>query len=398
MVNEFVEACIGFDSSAKAMAQLVGNTAIDGSSARKYYYFLKMMDGSSTGGKTATSHVALEVALLTKPNLLLLTEEVEERRMSLREVVKTVAEVVEQRAAAGKNFGTIIVAEGLLEAIPEFRNLISELEAIPMPSPVEEVMAQLTQWSRALYQSLPDFIQEEMLLERQSNAVLQVGQIETERLVAELVEEELKHRKKKGTFKGSFSPVCQFLGYQARCSMPSDFDCDYSYALGGTAALLAASGRTGYMANVSDLSKPPEEWKAGGVPFTAMMDVPPILPHEAFHARPAIFPGRIDLDGNAFQTWCKVRSRAAKDEIYENPGPIQFSGAGARNVCNTISTRFAYIHELEDLSDNLVSIAIKCRPGCDPRKVKVARDMLATLNLILDELTGPLTATPTYER
>merc|ERR1719261_2217166 len=149
MVNEFVEASVGFDSSSKAMAQLVGNTASDGSSARKYYYFLKMMDGSSTGGKIPTSHVALEVALLTKPNLLLLTEEVDGKRMSLRDLVCHIANIVEHRAADGKNFGTIIVAEGLLEAIPEFRNLISELEGIPMPSPVETVLQHLTSSRRS---------------------------------------------------------------------------------------------------------------------------------------------------------------------------------------------------------------------------------------------------------
>jgi 6-phosphofructokinase 1 len=398
MVSEFVEASLGFDSSAKAMAQLVGNTAVDGSSARKYYYFLKMMDGSSTGGKTPTSHVALEVALLTKPNLLLLTEEVDEKRMSLQDVVSHIATVVEQRAAAGKNFGTIIVAEGLLAAIPEFRNLITELDSIPMPCPVAEVLPQLTLWSRALFESLPEFIQQELLLERQSNSVLALEQLETERLMAELVEVEMKARAKKGAFKGSFSAVCQFLGYQARCSMPSDFDSDYAYALGGTAAILAASGNSGYMAVVSDLSKPVEQWHTGGVPFTAMMEVPPVLPHIDFRPVPAIFPARINLEGSAFATWCKLRSRCAKEELYENPGPIQFSGETAGHVCTTIATRFSYIEELSKLSKNLAEVAASCRPGCDPRKVRVANQSLATLKSVLEELTGPLTALPTFER
>jgi len=231
-------------------------------------------------------------------------------------------------------------------------------------------------------------------LERQSNAALQIGQLETERLIAELVEKELKIRQKKGTFKGSFSAVCAYFGYQARCTMPSDFDSDYAYALGGTAVILAASGHSGYMAIASDLAKPVEEWETGGVPFTAMMDVAEVLPHETELPRPAIFPSRVDLEGNAFQSWCKVRGACAKEELYENPGPIQFSGASATHPCTTIATRFSYVQELSKLSENVAALTSKCRPGCDPRKLRVATQSLATLNAIVDELTGPMTASP----
>jgi len=398
MVNEFVEASVGFDSAAKATAQLVGNTAIDGSSARKYYYFLRVMDGSTTGGKNPTSHVALEVALETKPNLLLLTEEVDEKRLSLRELISEVADVVAQRAAAGKNFGTILVAEGLLAAIPEFRALITELEALPMPSSVEKVLPALTHWSRALFQSMPEFIQEQLLLERQSNAVLKLSQIETERLIAALVDDELKHRKTQGTYKGGFSPVCQFLGYQARCSMPSDFDCDHAYALGGTAAVLAAHGYNGYMAVVSDLAQPVQRWRVGGVPFTAMIEVPLHQPNESFHGRPAIFPHRVDLEGGAFKQWRQVRAACAREELYENPGPIQLTGASAGRVSMTIANRFSYLQELARLRDNLEIVSERCRPGCDPRQVRIAAQSVATLNAILDELDGPLAAQPLVER
>eukprot|EP00405_Crypthecodinium_cohnii_P017325 CAMPEP_0206446278 /NCGR_PEP_ID=MMETSP0324_2-20121206/16038_1 /ASSEMBLY_ACC=CAM_ASM_000836 /TAXON_ID=2866 /ORGANISM="Crypthecodinium cohnii, Strain Seligo" /LENGTH=1222 /DNA_ID=CAMNT_0053914713 /DNA_START=149 /DNA_END=3817 /DNA_ORIENTATION=- len=387
MVNEFVEASIGFDSAAKAIAQLVGNTAIDGSSARKYYYFLRVMDGASTGGRTSTSHLALEVALQTKPNMLLLTEEVDEKRLSLRELVNSVANMIAARAERGSNFGTILVAEGLLSAIPEFRNLISELEAIPMPNPVDKVLAQLTQWSRALFQSLPDFIQHELLLERQSNAALQMSQLETERLLAALVEDELKQRKKDGTFKGSFSPVCQFIGYQARCSMPSDFDMDYAYTLGATSTILAAGGRNGYMALVTDLSSPVANWRAGGVPFTAMLSVPG-SDNSGFRPRPVIFPHRVDLDGGAFKTWLEERSRCANEEMYENPGPIQLSGPSASGVSKTITMKFSYLQELEELRNHFADVVSRCRPGCDLRTVRVAKQSLATLNLIMDELAG----------
>jgi len=398
MVNEFVEASVGYDSASKAMSQLVGNTAVDGSSARKYFYFLRIMDGSNHGGKIPTSHVALEVALQTCPNMLLLTEDVDERRQSLREVVRDIADMVARRSVDGKNFGTVLVAEGLLAAIPEFRSLISELESMTMPCPVEQVLKQLTQWSRALFQSLPEFIQNQLLLERQSNAALQLSHLETERLLAALVEEELKQRKKVGTFKGSFSPVCQFLGYQARCSMPSDFDSDYSYALGATATLLAANGKSGYMAVVSDLSMPVQQWRVGGVPFSAMLHVPPSIPGEAYRSRPAIFPRRVDLEGGAFKSWVDMRQECEKLELYKNPGPIQFSGASAPKVSMTIASTFKYMDELRKLQANLETVTSMCRPGCDPRKVRVATRSLATLTEILNELTEPLNASPALER
>ena len=387
MVNEFVEASLGFDSATKAMSELVGNTAIDGSSARKYYYFLKLMDGSTTGGRNATSHAALEVALETKPNLLLLSEEVDDHRNNLREIVNGIADVISARADDGKNFGTVLIAEGLLAAIPEFRTLITELEGLPMPNTVDKVLPELTTWSAALFRSLPEFIQKELLLERQSNAALQLSQLETDRLMARLVQDELAHRKKKGTFKGSFSPVCQFLGYQARCSMPSDFDSAYAYALGGTAAVLAARSCNGYMAVISDLAHPVERWHCCGVPFTAMLQVAPQVPGESFRPRPGIFPRKVDLDAAAFSSWKEVRDSCAKEEFYENPGPIQLSGPSASRVTKTIVTRFSYLKELEGLQRNLEALRTRCRPGCHLRQVKVASGILTTLNTILDELS-----------
>ncbi|CAL1126702.1 unnamed protein product [Cladocopium goreaui] len=397
MVNEFVEASLGFDSATKAMSELVGNTAIDGSSARKYYYFLKLMDGSTTGGRNATSHVALEVALETKPNLLLLSEEVDEQRNNLREIVNGIADVISARADDGKNFGTVLIAEGLLAAIPEFRTLIAELEGFPMPNTVDKVLPELTTWSAALFRSLPEFIQKELLLERQSNAALQLSQLETDRLMARLVQDELKQRKKKGTFKGSFSPVCQFLGYQARCSMPSDFDSDYAYALGGTAAVLATRSCNGYMAVISDLAHPVERWHCCGVPFTAMLQVAPQVPGESFRPRPGIFPRKVDLDAAAFSSWKEVRDSCAKEELYENPGPIQLSGSSASRVTQTIATRFSYLKELEGLQRNLEALRTRCRPGCHLRQVKVASGILTTLNSILDELSEHVVPTTFLE-
>jgi len=398
MNHEFCEASVGFDSCAKSVAQLVGNTAIDGASARKYYYFLRLMDGASTGGRISSSHLALEVALQTRPNVLLLTEEVDARRMSLRDLVKDTADTIAKRSADGSNFGTVLVAEGLLAAIPEFRSLMSELETLSMPSTAEKVIPQLSSWSSALFRTLPDFIQEQLLLERQSNAGLQFSQLETERLVAFLVEEELKQRKKAGTFKGSFSPVCQFIGYQARCSVPSNFDMDYAYTLGATSAVLATTDRSGYMAIVSNLSQAPESWVAGGVPVTAMLHVPSTTAGETFAPRPVIFPHRVDLEGSAFRTWSEQRAECAKRELYESPGPIQLSGPNSDGASVSITSKFSYVRELASLTNALAIVGKRCRPGCDPKTVRIATQSIKMLNSILDEVTGPPDAVELHER
>jgi len=393
MVNEFVEASLGFDSAAKTMAQLCGNIAADGASARKYYYFMRMMDGSDRTDGMPSSHVALEVALQTKPNMLLLTEEVDAKRTSLREVVNSVADVVAKRAEAGKNFGVILVSQGLLAAIPEFRSLITEVEALKASSTREEVLKELTSWSRALFISLPEFMQSQLLLERQSDGGLQISQLETERLLAVFVEDELALRKKLGSYKGGFSPVCQFIGYQSRTSVPSNFDSDYAYALGGTAVALASHGHTGYMATVSDLSSPVEEWRAGGVPFTAMLRVPTA---PRFHASrpdstvkeaiPAILPQCVGLSDTAFCAWKEQRETCATDELFESPGPIQLSGESAARITCTVDSKFGYVREHAKLRKLLDTVSEKCRPGCDPRKVRVASSSLETLNKVLDEL------------
>jgi len=257
-----------------------------------------------------------------------------------------------------------------------------------MPSPVDEVLPQLSGWSRALFQSWPAFIQEQLLLERQSNAALQMSQLETERLLAALVEEELKVRKSQGTFKGSFSPVCQFIGYQARCSVPSNFDMDYAYTLGATSAVLATSGRNGYMAVVSNLSQPVSSWHAGGVPLTAMLHLPS-TGGGAAQARPSIFPHRINLEGGPFRAWSEQRAECAESELYESPGPIQLSGPSALAPALTISSKqFSYLWELDVLNQYLTKVGSRCRPGCDPKNVRVARQTLAMLNNILDEMSG----------
>lgn len=180
--------------------------------------------------------------------------------------------------------------------------------------------------------------------------------------------------------------------------MPSDFDSDYAYALGGTAAVLASRSCNGYMAVISDLAQPVERWHPGGVPFTAMLQVPLQLPKESFRPRPGIFPRKVDLDAGAFKKWKEVRDSCAGQELYENPGPIQLSGPAASRVTKTIATRFSYLQQLKGLKRHLETLTSRCRPGCDLRQVKVAAQSLATLNTILDELSEHAAASPFLER
>jgi len=344
------------------------------------------MDGSDrTGGDLPSSHVALEVALQTKPNMLLLTEEVDQNRTSLREVVNSVADLVAQRAADGKNFGLVLVAQGLLAAIPEFRSLLIELEGLPLTQNHEEVLQELTSWSRALFKSLPEFMQEQLLLERQSDGGLQISQLETERLLSAFVEDELKQRTKLGTFKGSFSSVCQFVGYQSRTSIPSNFDSDYAYALGGTAVALSAGGHNGYMATVSDLAAAAEDWRAGGVPFTAMLKIP--APGTG-QSRPFIPSQRIGLNEAAFASWAELKAKCAISELFESPGPIQLAGPTANAITCTVASKFSYMREHKRLQKLIQEVTGKCRAGCDYRQIRVAAKSLDTLNEILNDMTN----------
>ena len=243
LTNQFVESTVGFHTACQVYSELVGNTAIDGASAKKYWMFLRLM-GSDV------SNIALEVALRSAPNLILLAEDVDASRKSLQEVVREVADLVTARAARGRNYGTVLIPEGLVLSIPEIAVLINEINGVFRETEkahltVEEVASELTTWSAALLRSMPLYIQVQMTKERQSNKCVQLSAIETERLLCHFVELELERRKAAKQYKGSFSPVCMFLGYQARGSLPSNFDCNYAYALGGTAATLVHNGLSG---------------------------------------------------------------------------------------------------------------------------------------------------------
>eukprot|EP00397_Hematodinium_sp_SG-2012_P050566 GEMP01058831.1.p1 GENE.GEMP01058831.1~~GEMP01058831.1.p1 ORF type:complete len:366 (+),score=78.25 GEMP01058831.1:1-1098(+) len=340
------------------------------------------MEGSSTGRSVPTSHVTLEVAMQTKPNYCIFSEVVSKQRESLQDVVTKLCDVICHRADNGKNFGTVLIPDSLLGAVSDFSSLIHELQKVDLPQPLEKVLQQLSVYSRALLQSLPDFICKQLLSTKQSNAVLALSQVATEQLISSLVVQELKRRTANGAYTGSFSSVCQFLGYQARCSVPSNFDSNLAYSLGGAACNLAIQEKNGYMVSASGLHEDPVNWKIIGVPITAVLEV-------CEGNEPVIAPRPLSLNGPAFEAWNMLAGRAAAEELYENPGPIQFLGETQDSVTHRISSRQAtdnYVSQLTEVRNRLGDISSLCRPGCDMGRLRVANTSLTNLCTIINEL------------
>jgi len=386
--NQFVEAAVGFDSTVKSYSQLVGNLSIDGASARKYWYFMRVM-GSSP------SHTVLEMALQSNPNKILLSEEVEQKRHSLQDVVNELADLVAVRSAEGKEFGTVLVPEGLIAALPEFHVLLDEIDAVyescsqsgQTLSP-EEVLPKLSSWSAALLSAIPLFLQYELLGERQSDKKVQLSQVETEKLLAHFVSAELKRRKEAGTFKGKFTPVSSFLGYQARSALPSKFDCDYGYTLGGAACVLIQNEMSGYVPTVSGLKGPVKEWSVGGVPITAMLVADGSEKLPSGPVRPRFPPSRVDLKGLAYKQLKSLSERCIHEEIYMNPGPVQFGGETEASVTKTLEIEDQnYLLELATLKEELESVRAACNPGCSRMILRMATMTLSTLNEIIEMTT-----------
>ncbi|CAM9430307.1 unnamed protein product [Discosporangium mesarthrocarpum] len=382
MKNKFVESAVGFDTAVKVYSQLVGNTAIDGASARKYWYFMRLMGQDP-------SHITLEAALQTHPNVVLLAEDVAAKRWSLHDVVREVADAVQARAADGKNFGCVLIPEGLITAIPEMQVLIEEIDALyghegPKALTREEVQSRLTRWSAALLSSLPIFIQEQVCLERQSNKKVRLSQIETEKLLVCFVEEELKARKAAGVYKGKFSAVCSYLGYQARSALPSNFDCDYAYTLGGTAATLVHRGASGYLATVTGLKHSVKDWKVGGVPLTALLVADDQEKLPTGQCRPRIPPSPINLHGPAFKKLQSILAKGTEEDIYRNPGPVQYAGETADNRLISLELEAEdYLGQLEDLRQAITDIREACRPGCSSTLLKLSTKTLRNLTDIM---------------
>ena len=328
--NDQIETSFGFDTACKVYSELIGNIERDCNSARKYWHFIKVM------GRSA-SHIALECALQTQPNICLISEEVETKEMSLNDVVDYIANVVAERAADGNNFGTVIIPEGLIEFIPAIKKLISQLnDVLAMPEAenlasaeqIDFAKSHLTEENLAVFNSLPTSVARQLALDRDPHGNVQVSLIETEKLLSAMVAQKLEKMKKEGTYQGKFSTQHHFFGYEGRCAAPSNFDADYCYALGTSAAQLIANGKTGYMAIVKNTTAPTDEWKAGGVPITMMMNM------ERRHGemKPVIRKALVELDGKPFKTFAAQRDKWAKETCYIYPGPIQYWGPSS--VCD----------------------------------------------------------------
>ena len=336
--NEDIEASFGFDTATKTYSELIGNIERDANSAKKYWHFIKVM------GRSA-SHVALECALETQPNICLIGEEVAEKKMSLKQITDQIADSVEKRGNAGKNFGVAIIPEGIVEFVPEFSKLIAEINELLAGKKTEEFNALpdwaakyafiekgLTKESMAVFAILPEFVQQQLFLERDPHGNVQVSLIESEQLFAEMVKEELAKRKAAGTFKGKFGTQHHFFGYEGRCAFPSNFDADYCYSLGYNAFMLISYGYTGYLSKVSNLSKPAEEWVAGGMPITKMMNIE----RRNGQDKPVIRKALVELDGKPFTYFKEHRDEWAVETCFTYPGAIQYYGPAS--VCD-LTTR-----------------------------------------------------------
>ncbi len=324
--NEMIETSFGFDTACKVYSEVIGNIQRDCNSARKYWHFIKLM------GRSA-SHIALECALQVQPNICIISEEVEAKDMSLDDVVTYIAQVVADRAAQGNNFGTVLIPEGLVEFIPAMKRLIAELNDF-LATNAEEfsqikkshqrdyIIRKLSPENSAIYASLPEGVARQLTLDRDPHGNVQVSLIETEKLLSEMVATKLATWKAEGKYVGKFAAQHHFFGYEGRCAAPSNYDADYCYSLGYTASMLIANGKTGYMSSVRNTTAPAEEWIAGGVPITMMMNM------ERRHGemKPVIQKALVKLDGAPFKTFAAMRDQWAMTTDYVYPGPIQYFG------------------------------------------------------------------------
>ena len=330
--NSQIETSFGFDTATKTYSEVIGNIERDCNSARKYWHFIKLM------GRSA-SHIALECALQTQPNICLISEEIEAKDQTLNDIIENIAEVVAYRASQGNNFGVVLIPEGLVEFIPAIGRLIQELNDLLAAHGADYadldkdaqrayILAHLTEENRATFETLPEGVARQLSLDRDPHGNVQVSLIETEKLISDMVSAKLSQWKKEGKYNGKFSALHHFFGYEGRCAAPSNFDADYCYALGTSAALLIASGKTGYMAIVKNTTARTDEWKAGGVPITMMMN----MERRNGEMKPVIRKALVELDGKPFKAFVAQRDQWAKETCYVYPGPIQYWGPA--EVCD----------------------------------------------------------------
>ena len=337
--NEWIEASFGFDTACRVYSELIGNLCRDANSAKKYWHFVKLM------GRSA-SHIALECALQTQPNIAIISEEVAAKKMTLGDIVEQIAKVVAARAENKNNFGIALIPEGLIEFIPEIKVLIAELNELmaadaailePMDAGAKAayVAGKLAGDSAKVFKSLPDGIRKQLCNDRDPHGNVQVSLIETEKMLAEMVGVRLKEMKAAGTYCGKFATQVHFFGYEGRCAAPSNYDADYCYSLGYSAAALIGAGCTGYMANVRNTTAPASQWIAGGIPITMMMNM------ERRHGadKPVIRKALVELEGAPFKYYASVRDEWAVATAFVYPGPIQYFGPS--EVCDLCTCTLA---------------------------------------------------------
>lgn len=341
--NDQIETSFGFDTACKTYAEVIGNIERDCNSARKYWHFIKLM------GRSA-SHIALECALQTQPNICLISEEIQQKDLTLNQVVEQIAETVAYRASQGNNFGVVLIPEGLIEFIPAIGRLIQELndllaahgadyKDLDKDAQREYILAHLSEANKATFETLPEGVARQLSLDRDPHGNVQVSLIETEKLLSEMVGDKLAQWKAEGKYTGSFSALHHFFGYEGRCAAPSNFDADYCYALGTSAAQLIANGKTGYMAIVKNTTAGTDQWKAGGVPITMMMN----MERRNGEMKPVIRKALVELDGKPFKTFAAHRDEWAKNTCYVYPGPIQYWGPS--EVCDQTTRTLALEQE-----------------------------------------------------
>ena len=337
--NEWIETSFGFDTACKVYSEVIGNIQRDCNSAKKYYHFIKLM------GRSA-SHIALECALETQPNICLISEEVLAKRMTLDNIVNYICYVISERAKMGWNFGTVLIPEGLIEFIPSMKALIAELndvieanqadlDLLTPDEKLEKIQGLLSPANAELYASLPKGIALQLSLERDSHGNVQVSLIETESLLSEMVAKRLNEMAEAGEYSGKFAAQHHFFGYEGRCADPTNFDADYTYSLGYNAAMLINSGVTGYMSSVRNLTEPSDKWIAGGIPITMMMN----MERRNGEMKPVIRKALVELDGKPFKTFAAHRDEWAKNTCYVYPGPIQYWGPS--EVCDQTTKTLA---------------------------------------------------------
>ncbi|HNW49532.1 MAG TPA: diphosphate--fructose-6-phosphate 1-phosphotransferase [Prolixibacteraceae bacterium] len=336
--NEMIETSFGFDTACKVYSELIGNIMRDANSAKKYWHFIKLM------GRSA-SHIALECALQTQPNICLVSEEVAAKKQTLNEIVDYIADVIAKRAENKENFGVILIPEGLIEFIPEMKVLIDELNELLAEGTataqafshvknshrVDWTAEKLSSKSSVVFRSLPEGIANQLTLDRDPHGNVQVSKIETEKLLIEMVDAELAERKLENKYVGKFAFQNHFFGYEGRCAAPSNFDADYCYSLGFNASLLIASGKTGYMSSIRNTTSPASEWIAGGVPITMMMN----MERRHGHMKPVIQKALVELDGKPYSYFASKREEWAVKTDFVYPGPIQYFGPS--DVCDRVS-------------------------------------------------------------